>query len=72
MRCFGSLRHGVWVASACLLGHAMCFGALAPGKILVATSLVQTDVQRAVDAAEDGDTVRLPASTTTWCPSASR
>lgn len=50
----------------------MCFGALAPGKILVATSLVQTDVQRAVDAAEDGDTVRLPASTTTWCPSASR
>jgi hypothetical protein len=38
----------------------------ADGETIVAASLLQADVQKAVDAAGDGCTVKLPAGTATW------
>jgi hypothetical protein len=50
----------------CLLGCSPCLGITGQGRTLTAASLLQPDVQRAVDAAADGDTVKLPAGTATW------
>jgi hypothetical protein len=36
------------------------------GRIITAASLAREDVQAAIDQAEDGDTVLLPAGTVTW------
>ena len=36
------------------------------GRIITAVSLAREDVQAAIDQAEDGDTVLLPAGTVTW------
>jgi alpha-L-fucosidase len=36
------------------------------GKVIQAASVAQADVQAAVDAARDGDTVLIPEGTTTW------
>lgn len=38
----------------------------AEGTVIKAASLSTTDVQAALDAAKDGDTVQLPAGTVTW------
>ena len=52
---------GAGLILACLLLSAPCLGAT-----ITAADLSPAAVQRAVDAAADGDTVRLPAGTATW------
>ncbi len=62
MRSVQSISVFLWCFSGCWL-------ALAPvlqGATRTAASLSPADVQAAVDAADDGDTVKLPAETATW------
>jgi hypothetical protein len=54
---------------ACLFVIALCAlssGGIVQGATLSAASCSQIDVQAAIDAAQDGDTVLLPAGTATW------
>jgi hypothetical protein len=54
------------VQSACLV---LVIGPSLQGATLTADSVSREDVQKAVDAAADGDIVRLPAGTATWTAS---
>lgn len=49
-----------------LLGCLPGAGVAGQGRTIVAGSLSQADVQEAVNAAADGDTVKLPPGTATW------
>ena len=59
---------GVLLAIAALMAGGQLGGHLADadGETIVAASLSQADVQKAVDGATDGSTVELPAGTATW------
>ncbi|MCL4204646.1 MAG: hypothetical protein KJ000_19335 [Pirellulaceae bacterium] len=56
---------------AILAAWMFMLGSCAQAATRIADSLAQADVQKAVDAAVDGDTVQLPAGTATWTASVS-
>ena len=51
---------------SCFSGFWLALGPTLQGATRTAASLSAADVQAAVDAAADGDTVKLPAGTATW------
>ncbi len=66
----------VWLATALAAADASAGAAVrtgspadgGPGRTIAAASCAQEDVQAAIDAAQDGDTVLLPQGEATWVP----
>jgi hypothetical protein len=56
------MKYGLWIVLAGSLFHA----AAGQGAVIDAASCSQTDVQTAVDAAGDGDTVAVPEGSCSW------